>query len=352
MKRENDEITDLFRSRLGNAEMTVRDGFWEELNKDVATVGQQKRRMLFFRVAAAASVLLVLGASSAAFWFLSPKEEMEEAFTQIAVSGTGSLNGDRVDQSFSPTHVQPVLRKPAPGKPALMAHQEEEEDDSVSVTVSVSFSFTATTTTSDGYARESTSEGENLWKTGSGQRNVNFSISDEQPVLSSVSEKVEKKHTWAVKAAAGTALPAENGKSKMPVTAGVTVEKRLGKFLGIETGLTYSNLRSEGQGLHYLGVPVKVNMHLLESKKLDLYASIGGVADKCVAGASDNSFRNEPVQLAVIAGVGVNYKINDRVALFAEPSVSHHFDTDSKLETVRTKRPTNFNLICGVRMTY
>ena len=103
MKRENDEITDLFRSRLGHAEMTVREGFWEELNEDVAACCQQRRRVLFFRVAAAASVLLVLAASSAAFWFFSPKEEMEEAFTQLAVSGVGTLDGDRANQSFSPS---------------------------------------------------------------------------------------------------------------------------------------------------------------------------------------------------------------------------------------------------------
>ena len=43
MKRENDEITDLFRSRLGNAEMTVRDGFWEELNSEVMVRCHRRR---------------------------------------------------------------------------------------------------------------------------------------------------------------------------------------------------------------------------------------------------------------------------------------------------------------------
>ncbi len=32
MKKENDEITDLFRTRLADAGMAVRDGFWEELS--------------------------------------------------------------------------------------------------------------------------------------------------------------------------------------------------------------------------------------------------------------------------------------------------------------------------------
>ena len=36
----NDEITGLFRSRLSGAEMTVRDGFWEELKGDLSRVLQ------------------------------------------------------------------------------------------------------------------------------------------------------------------------------------------------------------------------------------------------------------------------------------------------------------------------
>ena len=89
MKKENDEITDLFRTRLADAGMAVRDGFWEELSQDIPVACQHRRRLIFFRVAAAASVLLVLAASSATFWYFSPKEEMEEAFTKIVVANSG-----------------------------------------------------------------------------------------------------------------------------------------------------------------------------------------------------------------------------------------------------------------------
>ena len=85
MKKENDEITDLFRTRLADAGMSVRDGFWEELSQEIPVACQHRRRILLFRVAAAASVLLVLAASSATFLYFSPKEEMEEAFTKICL---------------------------------------------------------------------------------------------------------------------------------------------------------------------------------------------------------------------------------------------------------------------------
>mgnify|MGYP000394051975 FL=1 len=53
----------------------------------------------------------------------------------------------------------------------------------------------------------------------------------------------------------------------MPVSVGVTVERKLNDYLGIETGLLYSNLRSAGQHLHYLGIPVKINVTIVGYKK-------------------------------------------------------------------------------------
>lgn len=348
MKKENDEITDLFRSRLSHAGMPVRDGFWQHLQSEVA-VRSHHRRLVFFRVAAAASVLLVLAASSAAFWFFSPKEEIEEAFTQVAVvSGTASgLEGDVVKQDFTPICAQPVLQRNPPAPAAILPHYPDAgADDSVSVTVSMSFSFSATRRVSCDNRRHT---GRDLWQTGGNGESVTSSV-EESPVAPT-SVAAARSKTWAVKAALGTALPAGGGKYKMPVTAGVTIEKKFNKHFAVETGLLYTHLRA-AQNLHYLGIPVKMNVTLAHTPKLELYASVGGVADKCIAGAPDNDFRHEPVQLALTAGVGVSYKVSDKIALFAEPGVSHHFKTDSKLETLRTARPTNFNLICGLRMTY
>ena len=274
-----------------------------------------------------------LAASSATFWYLSPKEEMEEAFTKIVVANSGRMDGDGVRANQLPTAMEPVLPKPAPKSFGLLA-QYPEEGDSVSISFSMSFSFSATTTTGNGNTEPADAQGEK------------YTADMSAPV------KNVKKHRWALKAQMGTALPAEDGTYKMPVSAGVTVERKLNDYLGIETGLLYSNLRSAGQHLHYLGIPLKANVTLMDTKKVDLYATVGGVADKCIAGAPDNSFKEEPIQLAVTAGIGITYKINDRLAVFAEPGVSHHFKTDSKLATVRTKRPTNFNLLCGLRMTY
>lgn len=349
MKKENDEITDLFRARLADTGMNVRDGFWEELLQDIPVACQHRRRILLFRVAAAASVLLVLAASSATFLYFSPKEEMEEAFTKIAATNGGQMDGDGIRVNQLPLPVEPILQKSAPQSFGMLS-QYTEDEDSLSFTFSMSFSFSSTATGHEHpYGNERRS---GYWQAANENAETSAGREEERADLPVTSEKIMKKRCWAVKTQVGMALPAEDGTYKIPVSAGVTVERKLNDYLGIETGLLYSNLRSAGQHLHYMGIPVRVNVTLVDAKKVDLYATVGGVADKCIVGAPDNSFKEEPVQLAVTAGIGINYKINDRLAVFAEPGVSHHFSTDSKLATVRTKQPTNFNFLCGLRMMY
>lgn len=347
MRKEKDEIIELFHSRLVDTEMPVRDGFWDELAQDIPVAFQHRRRMIFLRVAAAASVLLVLAASSATFWYFSPKEEIEEAFTQIVAANGGTLDGDGVLARPLAQPMKPVLSKPTPKSYGMLKHYTEVDEEE-SVTVSMSFSFSATVR-HEGNTRNNR---DGVWQAKVESESVNSGVKEESDLPQNIEEHSAKKRLWAIKAQVGTALPADNGTYKMPISTGVTVERKLNKYLGVETGVIYSNLRSDGQKLHYLGVPVKMNVTLTETKKWDVYATVGGIAEKCIAGAPDNDFKNEPIQLAVTAGVGVRYKINDRLAVFAEPGVSHHFKTDSQLATVRTERPTNFNLLCGIRMTY
>lgn len=377
--RNNDGLENLFRNRLSNARMEVRDGFWEELQRDLppaapASGGADglvsgKRRFLsprYYRVAAAASVVLVLGVASAAFWYFSPKEEIRDAFEEVAVAvPQGNLMQDRVQEQFpSLAQAEPSATHQA-GQPSAGQGQDmtgAADDEPVSVRVSI-------TITERHYGRQATSGGQyyasrrgnaytaNTTDEAAGNRYAerkDADVTSRQGGRETMQEANDFAGKRALKAMVGTALP--KGDCCAPLTAGVSGEWRLGRSnLWLETGLQYNLLPMKGDGkhsLHTLAVPVKLNLTLLQTDKLDLYVSAGGAAEKCIAGAPDNSFKAEPVRLSAMAGLGVRYKLNDRIALFAEPGVSHSFGTDSSLQTLRTERPTNLNLLCGVRMMY
>ncbi|MEL5895734.1 outer membrane beta-barrel protein [Bacteroides sp. GD17] len=380
--RENDKITDIFRNRLSGAEMTVREGFWEELQRSLpqtmvpageeasepslpsASAVNGKRLTLsprFYRVAAAASVVFVLGAASAAFWYFSPKEEIKEAFTQVAtMTPDGSLKGDVVQESFpsihkaNPTAQKPGAKQPASGIPAGLTAQTEDDDESVSVHVSITITqrvYGNSQQAGNGHYNNSAQNG--TYRSTADHAGTGSDANSASSVGEASAAKTAsawKSRNWAVKAAMGSSLP--KGDYHMPLTAGLSVERRLNDRFSLEAGVQYNRLDADNATLHTLGIPVRLDMMLASSSKVDFYAMAGGTAEKCIAGAPDNGFSAEPVQLSVAAGVGVRYKMNDRVALFAEPSVSHHFDTDSKTRTLRTERPTNLNLLCGVRVTY
>lgn len=362
--REKDEITSLFRNRLAGTEMTVREGFWEELQRDlpVQKAGKGKQFLLsprFYRTVAAASVIFVLGAASAAFWCLSPKEEIKEAFTQVAaLTPEGSLNGDVVQESFpsihqaNPTAHKPGMKQPASNTPTGPTTHADEETVSLRVSITITQRVYNNRAPGNSYFDHRPPVRNSLYHTGNDYTTNHSDMEAETPTdkpEASCTTTVAKPRNWSLKAAIGTSLPKAG--FDMPFTAEVTAERRLNNFLALEAGLQYNCLPSE-HTLHTLAIPVKLNASLTSSPKVDFYATVGGAIEKCIAGTSDNSFKAEPMQLSVAAGVGIRYKMNERFALFAEPSVSHHFDTDSSTQSLRTKRPTNLNLLCGIRMTY
>lgn len=163
---------------------------------------------------------------------------------------------------------------------------------------------------------------------------------------------------------------------KMPVTVGASFKWNFSSRWALETGLTYtllsSDLRSgtdtyleEEQKLHYIGVPVKLHRSLFDSRWISLYASAGGMVEKCVSASQDvvyvngmtsretehHSLHIKEWQWSVTAAAGVQVNITPQIGLYAEPGIAYYFDDGSDVETIRKEHPLNFNLQVGLRFS-
>ncbi|MBQ6746674.1 MAG: outer membrane beta-barrel protein [Bacteroidaceae bacterium] len=357
--KEKDDFSALFQS-LGEAKMPVKEGFWEDLEKDLSAVMTTpmeevptKRavlRPIYRRWMAAASVLLVLALGSVAFWYLNSQEQdIQQAFSDVSAKLETSPESN-LPEGDTPIIYNKVAEPVAAAQRSMLNDQRssvnglepasfdeaEADDDDEMVPVEVTFQIIERGYFNGGKPNNGLTNASNgnLVSEGSNETATTVAVND-------------KKSGWALKPAFGSSLP--KGDYNMPLTAGMTVERKLNKTLSVEAGLLYNYLPvSNDESQSSLSLPVKLDVNLTEGKKVDVYATVGGVVEKLLG----KSFSEEPVQLAATAGLGVRYKFTDNLAVYAEPSVSHYFDTDGTTRTLRTEQAVNVNLLCGVRMSY
>lgn len=160
----------------------------------------------------------------------------------------------------------------------------------------------------------------------------------------------------------------------MPVTIGASIHYRINEKWGVETGLNYtmlsSNLHSgtsssyidSEQKLHYLGIPVKLHRSIWSNRCWDVYASGGGMIEKCISAknvstsVSRQTVRQEEermhidnLQLSLALAAGVQFKFSDWSGIYVEPGVAYYFDDGEETLTIRKEHPLNFNLQLGFR---
>lgn len=377
MKKENDELTDLFRSQLENASMTPRDDFWDTLQNDISLVEKKRRRLMFYRTVAAASVLLIIGAASAMFVFFRPQSDAPQMIAksntaivpqsastsphrieiqpqipakalvaQTVVSSQSSNNGNS-----SSNNVASGSRLAAMSHKASLSNTAENnvaDDDS---TVTVSIHMTVRVRENSDYANNESNDNNGIWQAGGlGSKNQTdanaASQSADKQLLASASEASKP---WMLKAGIGFSAPTKSG-FDAPVVGSLTLEKQLNKYLALESGLKYTYLHSDAQTLHYLSVPVKANVTLAKSPKVDFYATAGGSADKCISASHGSS--GEKIQFTAMAGLGLRYRINTRLSLYTEPTFTHYFNNDAKYTSYRTEKNNAFNVIGGLCMNF
>lgn len=163
----------------------------------------------------------------------------------------------------------------------------------------------------------------------------------------------------------------------VPLNISLALRYRLNNRFGLETGLSYSRLKSEfemgsdgntineQQTIHYLGIPVKGTYNLYNGKSWSLYGSLGVTTEIPVYSplttsyylhgmleATDKTTIRAPWQWSVGTGLGLQYNLTPNIGLFAQPSLQYHIPTGSRIETYRTDHPLMFYLPLGIRFTW
>lgn len=344
---DRDELKLMFRERLDNAELPVSDGLWDELQGAIGPSALQSRHWNAARwMKVAASLLLFLGVASALLWWTQPNGEETPLASAEEVENM-SVPVDRLRVPIAPseavlTATPPALNASVSAVKDSPVDMDEDEEEMVHLQVTIRIQ-------EQGHVASSSYVASSGYVASSRQSAATSTPASESETALGTRRAV-RNSSWALKAGIGTSLG--KGDAKLPFTVSLTAEHKLNKRLAVEAGLQYHCLPHRGTTYHTLELPLRLQCLLATSPQFELYALAGGSAEKCVAGAPSNSFSAEPVRLAVQGGIGVRYRLSDQLALFAEPTLSHHFSTDSANASLRTERPTNFNLLCGLRMNY
>ena len=163
----------------------------------------------------------------------------------------------------------------------------------------------------------------------------------------------------------------------MPVTVSLALKYKLDSRFGLETGLSYSRLKSETeigtggnaireqQTIHYLGIPLKGTYNIFNVGRWSIYSSLGakleipvyapfstGYYVNGIVELDSKSTLHAPLQWSFSVGAGLQYHLTPRVGFFAEPGLQYYIPTGSDIETYRTEHPFTFSLPIGIRITW
>ena len=151
-----------------------------------------------------------------------------------------------------------------------------------------------------------------------------------------------------------------------PLSLGLQLEVPLSGRLSLASGLTYSYLvsqydmlvdkvRYEGayNQLHYVGIPLSLSWHFVETPSFGFYASAGGAVEKCVAqryvfASNTLSEKVGGLQWSARVGLGAEYWFVPRLGLYLDPSLVYFFDNHQPL-SIRTQQPLQARFEVGLR---
>ena len=154
-----------------------------------------------------------------------------------------------------------------------------------------------------------------------------------------------------------------------PISFGLTVSYPLTNRLSIGTGVVYTKLNSSfvsvvhdyqihrHQTLHYVGIPLNLQIMVWQWHGLNTYLSAGGQADwnvkaKANTDGVDQMMSKDRLQWSIGSSLGVQYNILPQLGVYAEPGIRYYFNNGSDVSNFFKDKPTDFHLELGLRFRW
>ena len=155
-------------------------------------------------------------------------------------------------------------------------------------------------------------------------------------------------------------------KHHRPYSFGLNFQYPLAKRLSLQTGLVYTQVRSDfttespakvekcEQVLHYVGIPVSLMYTLWQAGHFSVYVNGGGQADLNVKATVKSEgvkkdIDKDHMQFSALFGLGGQYQITPFMGVYVEPSMRYYFDNGSNVENIFKEDLWKFGFHLGFR---
>ena len=162
-----------------------------------------------------------------------------------------------------------------------------------------------------------------------------------------------------------------------PITFGLSMTKTINRNWNMETGLQYSQLKSEfilgeddyyvqkRQKVQYLGIPLRLSYKWFGANRWTAYTSAGIILNIPLSGKTDEQYVTgtvipysdswhftPPFQWTIGTGVGLQYNFANNWGVYLEPTFSWHIPNGSTTRTIWTEHPFTITVPFGIRFTW
>ena len=164
---------------------------------------------------------------------------------------------------------------------------------------------------------------------------------------------------------------------RMPLTVGLTLNRRLSPHWQVGLGLQYIRMTSDiemgntyarfvqQQRVQYLGVPISVEWHQQLARRLSFYTAANVTLQLPLRSTLDSRYllsgsatetTTEHLHPGTLwsagLGLGLQYHLTSTVGFFVEPRLQHYFQNSSGVDTWQTEHPAVLSVPFGLRITF